>query len=142
MRLGRPWSSFTRFHGQLKLAMFRRMWSAENGSGTILHPSALLDRTWPRGLHIGKDCIIAAHAAVLTHDFTRGLLTDTSIGARCVIGERAIIMPGLRIGDDCIIRPGAVVTRDMPHNSQACGNPATITPRQTKGSSTNATAQG
>ena len=129
MRLTRPWSSFTRFRGQLKLVIFRSVWHAEIGNGTVVHPSALLDRTWPRGMHIGNDCIIAAHAAILTHDFTRGVLVDTSIGDRCVIGERAIIMPGLRIGDDCIIHPGTVVTHDMPAHSQASGNPATITPR-------------
>lgn len=125
----RPWSGITRLRGRLKLALFRKAWSADIGARTIVHPDALLDRTWPRGLRIGSDCIIAAHAVILTHDFTRGLLTDTTIGNRCVIGERAIVMPGLNIGDDCVVQPGAVVTRDMPPRTVACGNPATIEPR-------------
>lgn len=127
--LSRPWPTFTRLRGRVKLALFRRAWSAEVGGGTIVHPDALLDRTWPRGLHIGGDCVIAAHAVILTHDYTRGLLTDTTIGDRCVIGERAIVMPGLTIGDDCVVQPGAVVTRDMPPHTIACGNPAAIEPR-------------
>ena|SRR5439155_11458456 len=102
--------------------------------GMEIHPSAhiavtaLIDRTWPRGIHIGPGCHIDEEAVVLTHDFTRGLYLDTTIGARCYIGVRAIVLPGLTIGDDCVVMPGALVVRDMPVRSVAIGNPATIRP--------------
>lgn len=89
-------------------------------------PSALIDRTWPRGIHIGQDCIIDEQAVVLTHDMTRGLYLDTVIGARTVIGVRAIILPGVTIGDDCTVEPGALVTKDVPSGSRVQGNPARI----------------
>lgn len=42
------------------------------------------------------------------------------------------ILPGVKIGDNCTIGGGAVVSRDIPHNSVAVGNPArvikTVTP--------------
>jgi acetyltransferase-like isoleucine patch superfamily enzyme len=33
-------------------------------------------------------------------------------------------MPGVRIGDDCVVEPGAVVSRDLPDGSRVRGNPA------------------
>lgn len=105
--------------------MARRVWGLDIGDGTRVHPHALLDRTWPRGLHIGKDCVIAANVAILTHDFTRGLLTETIIGDRCVLGERCIIMPGVRIGDDCLVLPGTLVSRSLAAGTRAFGNPLT-----------------
>ncbi len=92
-------------------------------------PSALLDRTWPRGIHIGARCRIDEDAVVLSHDMTRVLYVDTRIGAGTWIGPRAIVLPGVSIGEDCIIMPGAIVTKDVPARSTAMGNPAAITPR-------------
>ncbi len=90
--------------------------------------SALIDRTWPRGIHIGARCRIAEEAVVLTHDLTRGVYLDTYIGEGAMIGARAIVLPGVTIGRDCVVAPGALVVRDMPDRSRAIGNPAVVTP--------------
>ena len=95
----------------------------------IIAPTALIDRTWPKGIHIGADTVIGEEAVVLTHDLTRGVYLDTRIGARCMLGARAIVLPGLTIADDCVVMPGALVTKDMPAGSRALGNPAKIEPR-------------
>ncbi len=125
------WGPGTRLLGAVKTALWRRLWGLDIGPGTRVHPAALLDRTWPVGLHIGSGCWIDAHAVVLAHDFTRGVLADTRIGNNCRIGARALVMPGVTIGDDCRIWPGALVNRDMPPGSTAIGNPAQIEPRFT-----------
>jgi len=122
------WSPVTRLRAGVQALLHRRLWRLDIGPGCRIHPDALIDRTWPRGIHIGEECLIDAWAVVLTHDFTRGLLVDTWIGDRCRIGARAIIMPGVKIGAGSIVHPGAVVTRDMPDGTQALGNPAAITP--------------
>jgi acetyltransferase-like isoleucine patch superfamily enzyme len=96
----------------------------------IIEPSAYIDRTWPRGVHIGAACYLGEQAVLLTHDMVRGLYLDTTIGARTFIGARAIVMPGLEIGADCVIEPGAVVIKSMPPGTRAVGNPAAITPIQ------------
>lgn len=93
-----------------------------------IEPSAYVDRTWPRGVHIGEGCYLGEQAVLLTHDMVRGLYLDTVIGTRTFVGPRAIIMPGLEIGHDCMIEPGAVVIKNMPPNTRAVGNPAVITP--------------
>ena len=42
------------------------------------------------------------------------------------IGDRVTIMPGVHIGDGCVIGAGAVVTRDIPPYSIAAGVPAKV----------------
>lgn len=49
-----------------------------------------------------------------------------TIGNDVWIGDRVIIMPGVHIGDGCIIAAGAVVTRDIPAYSIAGGIPAKV----------------
>ena len=107
-----------------------RFWKMDIHPSAEIHPSASIDRTWPKGIHIGADCRIGEQAVVLTHDFTRGLYLHTRIGARTWLAPRSILMPGLTIGEDCLVMPGALVTKDMPAGSVAIGNPAEITQRQ------------
>lgn len=45
------------------------------------------------------------------------------IGNNVWIGAGAIIMPGVKIGDNSVIGAGSVVTRDIPENCVAYGNP-------------------
>ena len=48
------------------------------------------------------------------------------IGDNCFIGFGAIILPNVRIGNNCIIGAGTVVTKSIPDNSIAAGNPCRI----------------
>ncbi|MFG6369698.1 MAG: sugar O-acetyltransferase [Lachnospiraceae bacterium] len=48
------------------------------------------------------------------------------IGRNCWIGAGAIIMPGVTIGDNTVIGAGSIVTKDMPANVVAVGNPCRI----------------
>ena len=46
------------------------------------------------------------------------------IGKNCNISWNVIIMPNVRIGDNCVVAAGAVVTKNMPDNSVWGGVPA------------------
>lgn len=101
-----------------------KIWGTDIHPTAWIAPTALIDRTWPRGVHIGANCVIEEEAVVLTHDMTRGIYMDTSIGAGTVIGARAIIMPGITVGRNCTILPGTLVNRDLPDGATVVGNPA------------------
>lgn len=48
------------------------------------------------------------------------------IGCNVWIGEQVCILPGVTIGDGAIVGANSVVTRDIPPNSIAVGNPARV----------------
>ncbi len=48
------------------------------------------------------------------------------IGRNCWIGAGAIILPGVTIGDNTVIGAGSVVTKDIPANVVAVGNPCKV----------------
>lgn len=48
------------------------------------------------------------------------------IGNNVWVGTRAIILPGVVIGDNCVIGAGAVVSKSVPSNCTIVGNPARI----------------
>lgn len=97
-----------------------------------IHPSARiafgakLDKTNPQGVHIGAESYVASGALVLTHDFVNGVHSDTHIGKRCFVGSNAMIMCGVKIGDEVIVGGGSIVTKDVPSNCIVAGNPARI----------------
>lgn len=48
------------------------------------------------------------------------------IGRNCWIGAGAILLPGVHIGDGTVIGAGSVVTKDIPANVVAVGNPCRV----------------
>lgn len=92
----------------------------------IVSWGAKLDKTYPQGVYIGDDSYVASGAIIFTHDFSRALHKDTIIGKKCFIGANAIIMCGVRIGDEVVVGSGAIVTKDVPSNCIVAGNPARI----------------
>lgn len=85
-----------------------------------------LDKTNPKGIHIDDETYIASGAIIFTHDYARAIHKDTFIGKKCFIGANAIIMCGIKIGDEVIVGSGAIVTKDVPSNCIVAGNPARI----------------
>lgn len=93
----------------------------------------------PYLIHIGDNCRITNGVRFVTHD--GGLWTLRNQGKisshygkfgpinvknNVHIGWNAIIMPGVTIGNNCVIGCGAVVTHDIPGNSIAAGVPARV----------------
>lgn len=111
---------------RLKWIYYTKVWRMD------IHPTASFsmdvrfDKTNPRGIHIGEESYVAFGAVILTHDLTRGLYLHTRIGRRCFIGARSIILPGVEIGDECVVGSGSVVTKNIPARSLVAGNPARI----------------
>ena len=109
-----------------------RVWGMDIGEGTSISLSAKLDKTNPRGIHIGKYTAVTFGAAILTHDYVNQRDRDVYIGDNCFIGAHSIILPGVTIGDNCIVSAASVVVRDIPAGSLVAGNPARIVENNVK----------
>jgi len=85
------------------------------------------------GIEIGDGSLIGHNTtiATLNHDFNplkRQNLTPSpvKIGKNVWIGSDCTILPGVEIGDGAIIGAGSVVTKSVPKNTIAVGNPARV----------------
>ena len=102
------------------------------GKNAIIARTAHLDKNInPKGIHIGDNTWVLRNVMILAHDYCRGTngtgkRYETYIGRNCVIGVNSIVLPGIRIGDHCVIAAGAVVTKDVPSHCIVAGNPAKI----------------
>lgn len=80
---------------------------------TAFHPTNAADRFGPQK----EDGSFA---------FCKTQTTPVIIGNNVWIGGGAILLPGVHIGNNVVIGAGSVVTRDIPDNTVACGNPCRV----------------
>ena len=116
----------------MKRAYLRHVWKMDIDPTTEMSLSAKFDKTHPLGVHVGRYSYVAFNARILTHDMTRNIKLDTRIGENCFIGGQSLILPGVTIGNGCIVGAGAVVTKSVPDNCIVAGNPARIIKRDVR----------
>ena len=87
------------------IVVWHRLRGCEIGDNCRVSKSAVLDRAHPKGIHIGNNTRVLLEAMIIAHDYERAAMEgfsmwcDTRIGNNCVIGGRAMIMPGVTLGD-------------------------------------------
>ena len=91
------------------------------------------------GLTIGDRSLFGEYVSIHdeTHTIENGKVKDRNefeakritIGSDVWVGAKATILPGVTIGDRCIIGANAVVTKDIPEGSVAVGIPARVIKR-------------
>ena len=78
---------------------------------------------------LGPNVVIATAAHPIDAGLRRkGLQYNKSvrIGKNCWLGAGVIVMPGVTIGDNVVIGAGSIVTKDIPSNVVAVGNPCRV----------------
>lgn len=94
---------------------------------------------------IGKNCLIAPNVQIYTafhpknveermgkkkedgtFEFCKTYTAPVIIGDNVWIGGGVIILPGITIGDNVVIGAGSVVTKNIPSNTVAYGNPCKV----------------
>ncbi len=84
---------------------------------------------------IGDNCMLAPNVAIYTaghpiHPDTRNAAfeygKEVSIGNNVWIGGNSVVCPGVHIGNNVVIGAGSVVTKDIPDDVVAAGNPCKI----------------
>jgi len=120
-------SSFTKVKINGPFRMGRRVHIA---SGGFIEVSA-------GGLDIGNDVLVGPNCSILTSKYTYDRVgiplheqamtsVGVSIGDRTWIGAGSAILDGSRIGEDCIVSAGSVVSGVVPARSILLGNPAKV----------------
>lgn len=85
---------------------------------------------------IGENCLIASNVFICDENhgndpcepYVKQKLSikPIKIGNNVWIGENVSILPGVKIGNNCIIGTGSIVTKSIPDNCIAVGNPCKI----------------
>jgi acetyltransferase-like isoleucine patch superfamily enzyme len=81
-------------------------------------------------IRTGSNVSIGPEATILTlgHDPRSPVFADRGgdvvIGDRVWIGYRAVVLPGVKIGEGAVVGAGAVVTKDVESYAIVAGNPA------------------
>jgi acetyltransferase-like isoleucine patch superfamily enzyme len=92
-----------------------------------------------KAITIGDDCLLGADVIVCDTDFhpicpdsrrnPKQAFNDAKpvkIGKNVFLGTRTMVLKGVTIGDNSVIGAGSVVTKDIPENVLAAGNPCRV----------------
>jgi len=106
----------------------------EIGAGSSIHPSCQL-KAYIEPILEGQGVMIAANVAIYSYD--HGMAPHQPIRMQAItakapvtvhdkvwIGNGAMILSGVPIGDGAVVAAGSVVTKDIPAAAIATGNPA------------------
>lgn len=98
------------------------------GKNTVVNRNVFIDGRF--GVEIGANCSISPDVYILSlshnpndPEFTT-LGGAVGLGDRVWVGARAIILPGVKLGDGCVVGAGAIVTKSFPPYSIIAGVPA------------------
>lgn len=93
--------------------------------------------TEPYLIHLHKNCRISIGVTFITHDGgTWAFRNDNEkfkhvikygkieVGEYSFVGAKSTILPGVTIGDHCVIGAGSLVNKDVPNGSVVAGVPA------------------
>lgn len=92
------------------------------------------------GIIFNEGVVISNEACLLTHDYSLNVLAKNyesnnqeiykaepiELGANCFVGKRAIVLPGITIGEGAVVAAGSVVTKNVKAKVIVAGNPARI----------------
>lgn len=119
-------------HSKLKLYRNFTYWFCKHYFGRDIHPDMAMEDT-VRIAHNGLGCVInkdavIAENVVIQHHVTIGREKNgvPVISEGVYIGAYAIVLGKIKVGKNAIIGAGCVVTKNVPDNAVAVGNPMRI----------------
>jgi maltose O-acetyltransferase len=125
-------SMMYRFFYPLSLVELYKRMGVEIGEGCKFQFEVNIDYSHYWLISIGNNVTLAPRVHILAHDASTKLhlgYTKTAlvrIEDNVFIGAGTIVLPGVKIGKNSIIGAGSVVTKDVPENTVAAGNPVKV----------------
>lgn len=129
-----PFSRFYAVYDPVGYARYRGV--NIKGSVKIYGSSYSMFSSEPYLVTLGDNVFISVNANFVCHDgstlpFRRDipdleLAGEISVGNNVFIGMGALVLPGVSIGNDCIVGANSVVTKSVPDGAIVAGNPARI----------------
>ncbi len=131
-------------------AMILRLWGAKLGARTHVYGGARIWAPWQLCLEddaciaetaeiynvapitLGRRSVVSQGAYLCTASHDHRLesfpltMAPIRLGERAWVAARAIVLPGVTLGDGAVAGAGSVVTKDIPAGCTAAGNPARI----------------
>lgn len=110
-------------------------WGCHTHLGNRVYANFNLTLVDDTDIFIGDECMIGPNVVIATagHPIEPELRRKAAqfnipihIGRNVWIGAGAVILPGVHIGDNSVIGAGSVVTKDIPENAVAYGNPCRV----------------
>ena len=110
---------------RLRSLVLRRL-GATVGDGVSWGLEATPDVFWPELITLGDDVIVGYDSVLLCHEFLQDEYRtgEIVVGDRAMIGAKAVVLPGVRIGADAEVAANSLVTRDVPPGATVAGVPA------------------
>lgn len=103
--------------------------SARIGAGSIVFPGTVVEHFAELGINtvLWSGAIVCHDTVIGAHNYLAPGVTlsgNCAVGSRCFFGTRASAIDGIRVGDDCQVDAGAVLTSDAIPQGRYRGIPA------------------
>ena len=116
----------------VRLSVFEGMGRIEVADYALINPGARI--TSAEGITIGEGCMLAMHTSINDADwhdvqhriFAPGATAPVVLERNVWLGEGARVLKGVTIGENTVVGAGSVVSRSLPANVIAAGNPARV----------------
>ena len=116
----------------VRLSVFEGMGRIEVADYSLINPGARI--TSAERITIGEGCMLAMHTSINDADwhdvqhriFAPGATAPVVLERNVWLGEGARVLKGVTIGENTVVGAGSVVSRSLPPNVIAAGNPARV----------------
>ncbi len=101
--------------------------------GTSVEGDAVLYNCRVEGALVGSRCTVTGEVGpgatvhpgtILGQLRVSGEIEPPEVGEGALLGPGCSVLPGVRVGEDAVVKPGSVVTEDVPPRGVVGGNPA------------------
>ena len=112
---------------------FHRIRGVKIGKGAWIDKTVIIDEAYPENIIIGDDVRIAAGSVIISHSraghylrqhYLKTRISNVKICRYSFIGINCVIMPGVTIGEGCVIVSGSTVLTNTKPYSVFSGSPA------------------